>query len=180
VLKYGTEEKMGKFKFTKFNTEPTDMDWLRMATLIDTEGSVKVARKKPYPKSGSKSFTYNLYVQVSNTDPRISYWCLKLFGGYMEVRQPGKHGHKITYVYLCMSKRAEQILDGCLPYFLAKRDQAELALMLRRTVGNTKYCKGGVSPEREIQRASIWKQLSALKHRNFTPEEAKLITDTVQ
>lgn len=171
---------MGKYKFTKFNSEPTEMDWLRMATLIDTEGSVKVARNKPSAKCGAKSYNYALYVQVTNSDPRISYWCHKLFGGNMEVRIPKNSKHKIVYVYMALSKRAEAILDGCLPHFLAKRDQAELALMLRRTVGNTKYCRGGVSPEREIQRDLIWKQLSALKHRNFSPEEAKLITDTVQ
>jgi len=171
---------MGKFKFTKFNVEPTEMDWLRMATLIDTEGSVKVARNKPQPKCGGKSFYYALYVQVTNSDPRIPYWCLRIFGGNMEVRKPKNTKHKIVYVFWSLSRRAEKILEGCLPYFLAKKDQAELALMLRHTVGNTKFCRGGVSPEREIQRESIWKQLTALKHRNFTPEEAKLITDTVQ
>jgi len=105
---------------------------------------------------------------------------LAIFGGNMEIRIPEKSSHKNCFVWSALSRRAQAVLEGCMGFFLAKRDQAELALTLRQKVGNTKYCRGGVSPEREIQRASIWKQLSALKHRNFTPQEAEQMSRTIQ
>jgi hypothetical protein len=112
--------------------EITKQDWIRLAAFIDGEGSIYI---KPLQ---TKSARYNqLVIHIANTDPRLPCWCQETFGGKVyrcdsNQRLNGDQ-QKIAYSWRIFSKNAENIIRGCLPYFLLKREQAEVALAYRAT-----------------------------------------------
>jgi len=65
---------------------------------------------------------------------------------------------------------AEEILRYCMPYFLAKREQAQVALLYRAT-----FSKPGkkTSAEQIEARVKLSSELSRLKHE--LPEDGKVV-----
>jgi hypothetical protein len=114
----------------------TDIDWARLAAYIDGEGCISI--NKQHHRRGYKTFT--LSVEIVNTDPRLMRW-LKQFGGsiYMS-RPPSLASHwKTRMAWKVTSIRATAILSGCLPYFVMKRDQAEVGIAFQKiTTDNQK------------------------------------------
>jgi hypothetical protein len=109
-----------------------EQKWIQLAAFIDGEGSIYI---KPLQ---TKSARYNqLTIHIANTDPRLPVWCQQNFGGkvYRSDSNRRLQGEKcnIAYSWRIFSKNAENILRGCLPYFILKREQAEIALAYRAT-----------------------------------------------
>jgi len=123
---------------------PTDIDWARLAVLIDGEGYIGIATTFSTKHKWSRPYLY-LDVRVTNTDPRVSEWCVQHFGGkvYMGKRPSNKKWSSCFYWAVSCNK-AEAVLLGCLPYFIVKRDQAEVALAFQATLDRAKTngCNG--------------------------------------
>jgi len=146
--------------------EPTQIDWARLAAFIDGEGTIVI-------KSYKVKYT-QLFIRIANTDPRLPIWCKDVFGGQLYASDSNairKNGRRV-YTWVLQSKKAELILRGCLPYFLLKKEQAEIALVYRKTFDHVK----GLTPlqdltnETSLLRRHYQGELKRLKRE--LPEEA--------
>lgn len=108
---------------------PVVFDWVRLAMAIDCEGSINITARH-LPKG--RTPVHDLTISVVNTDPRLPLWCYDTFGGYTNIRY-GSGNRKAIFRWTITTKGAESILRGCLPYFMLKREQAEIALVLRES-----------------------------------------------
>lgn len=109
-----------------------EKDWVRLAAFIDGEGSILLNRFVGRKKTQRRLW---LRVIVVNTDIRLPQWIVSVFGGTCvssDMRKSIKHRQCWRWQVSC--RQAAQILEGCLPYFLLKREQAEVALCFQSTV----------------------------------------------
>jgi hypothetical protein len=65
---------------------------------------------------------------------------------------------------------AEQIIRGCMPYFIAKQEQAQMALLFRSTFVRAGYLS---DPQQLEDRSKFAKELSRLKHE--LPDEGRVV-----
>jgi hypothetical protein len=152
----------------------TEKDWVRLAAFIDGEGSILLNR------FSGKYRRKNMYVRVTvvNTDIRLPHWIASVFGGPVtssDVRHSSKHRPCWRWQVSCT--QAAQVLEGCMPYFLVKREQAELALKFQSTVGGPGR---PVTQELADQREEIRRQLHMLKADNGRYDESKYIVPILQ
>lgn len=165
-------------RFTEFDRPIEDMEWLRMATLLDTEGSIQIKKLLAAVKYGCRQANHQLQVTVTNTDPRIPIWCKSVFGGSISFRKPPKSHHRRIYRWSAGTARGQAVLIGCLPYFLIKRNQAEVAIAYRDTVAQKKYFRAGLSEDVFAERERLRIELQDLKREEFeTTDEHKDIVE---
>jgi hypothetical protein len=108
-----------------------------------------------------------LKVAVYNCDPRLIQWCKTTFGcGWVGVKQPKtKPTNRVGYKWEISGRKAEAILEQCFPFFLIKREQAEIGLAFQATMKRRQQRR--ISPLLLAERDSLKVQLSALKHMEF-------------
>ena len=118
---------------------PTEIDWARLAVLIDGEGYIGIATAYSRKRNWARPHLY-LDVRVVNTDPRVAEWCAANFGGkvYLNKRKAGHEKWSTAIHWAVSCNKAEAVLRGCLPYFLIKREQAEVALAFQATIDRAK------------------------------------------
>lgn len=117
----------------------TDIDWARLAAFIDGEGHIGIVRKgikKTGPRAGKRGADY-IRITIANTDPRLIIWLQLRFGGgrtYRNISREINHRWKGVFHWDTASAHAARLLEGCLKYFIIKRDQAEIALAFQATM----------------------------------------------
>lgn len=115
-----------KARTNHLDKNPSQVDWARLAAYIDGEGCITIARK--VLRSGLVR-TY-LMVYVTNTNPRLPEWIRDTFGG--SVQSSGfPHGNSKwspMFNWVTGNAQAVWILNGCLPFFVIKREQAEIGI----------------------------------------------------
>ena len=123
-----------------------------LAGLIDGEGCIYFTKR-----SGNKKETYvNLRLNISNTYKPLMERLHNEFGGYLRIhtnKHQFKSGRyrKIGYDLVLCNQQAEKVIRECLPYFIIKKERAEIALDIRKNV--SKYqATGKLIPEKEIQK----------------------------
>lgn len=63
---------------------PTELDWARLATWIDSEGTIGI-----YPENGRwGNPIYHAYARVVNKDRKVVGWCAR-FGGSVKQDKRG-------------------------------------------------------------------------------------------
>jgi len=155
--------------------------WAQMAAFIDGEGSVlinprKGRRSREYTTLAS---TFYLKLTVANTDVRLMVWLKENFGGGYKDANTEKYyegkNWKRAYHWGVSSRHAAWILYNCLPYFVMKREQAEIGIALQdsmklfvRGTGSKELPEEIVSERRELKR-----RLLVLKARGKTIEPAQ-------
>ena len=139
--------------------KPTVYDWVRMAAFIDGEGSVQV---NPY----GKRRLHQVRILVSNTNAALTNWLLRTFGGNVVLRDHKNPKWKVAYIWSCTAARAAWILWNCLPWFLMKREQAELLIELQERKDLTRQGRSLRLPEEErAYRATIHERVKVLNHK---------------
>lgn len=143
------------------------IEWARLAAFIDGEGTITTQAQT---MNKGKCRTTKLSVQVSNTDIRIPLWCQRIFGGAVTSYRGASPIAKPYAVWTVASLMAEETLRFCLPYFVAKREQAEMALLYRGT-----FSKPGCTTTEQqlLERQKFAEELSRLKHE--LPEEGRVV-----
>lgn len=134
----------------------TVADWARLAAFIDGEGCVTIGRQG---KVGVNGRSYALTIRIGNTDPRLMVW-LKRFGvGSFHDWEVA--GQRHFYAWYVSARQAADVLVGCLPYLVIKRDQAELGIAFQAT----KQWRGGKGVPEETRQSwrEMSQQLSVLK-----------------
>jgi hypothetical protein len=142
-----------------------EVDIARLATLIDTEGCIFITRACRQKGRRNGALVYHrLRVVVSNTDLGLMQWLKEHFGGYIgkQSAKSNKLSDRLCFNWIVHSKAAEDVLRFCLPYFLVKRKQAEVALIFRDTFTNKRGRRGFAEGEL-TERDKLRDQLSELK-----------------
>jgi hypothetical protein len=116
---------------------PNEIDWARLAAYIDGEGMIDIHTHRQWREHlGRTHETMYVRIAIGNTDPRLAQWCQRLFGGNISFNRKD-HQHpkwRNILTWYVTSKTAVEIISNCLPYFLLKREQAEIALVFQETV----------------------------------------------
>ena len=153
---------------------PTEIAWAKLAAFIDGEGSIYITILK-HRDPAVRAMRYNqLVVSVTNTDPRLPLWCRDTFGCGSINKNRGNEkkdrGWKNGLSWRVYSKQAEWVIQNCLPHFVIKREQAEIALAYRKTFKH----RGGhdhiTATEKEFREAA-YLELQRLKHEHPAPAE---------
>ena len=134
-------------KANKTTIVPTHDDWVRLAAYIDGEGYIGILHTKG---QRMKSVRYQLKMEVANTDIRLGAWCKERFGGCLSIQKTRKNRPKERpcYHWIVNSQIAASLLRQCLPYFIIKRDQAEIAIKFQETMKRGNFIYPGVLEQR--------------------------------
>jgi hypothetical protein len=139
------------------DVKPTEIQWAQLAAYIDGEGCISIL----YRPTKSVWTSVLLY----NTDPRLCLWAQRTFGcGTIHAATHGRKNERPSYRWQIYSRQAFWVLENCLPYFVIKREQAEVCLALRET----RYAKGRshrLPQHVEVRRAQLKSHLQELKER---------------
>lgn len=109
--------------------EDSSVDWAKLAAYIDGEGYICLRGETV----GSRSHT--MMLRIGNTDPRLTVWLQERFGGKVNRRVASKQAKHIFYQWRVSGKHAAALLEKCLPHFVMKRDQAEIAIAYGKSMG---------------------------------------------
>lgn len=151
------------FKATRPLIEPRDVDWARLAAYIDGEGCISIKMNRGGVARRQKRPALYVSVCITNTDPRLTNWLAITFGGssHTEDRRDLNPNWSKCSRWDIASAHARWILQGCLPFFVLKKDQAEIALAFGETLARTG--RHG-TPDAVVERQMAMKdQLSELK-----------------
>jgi hypothetical protein len=110
---------------------PSQIDWARLAAYIDGEGSIHIATAKA--RHWKRGYMY-VDLRVTGTDARLALWLQQNFDGkvYWSKRKAGRNW-KPAFHWVLACRQAHHVLSNCLPYFVMKRDQAEIAIAFQET-----------------------------------------------
>jgi hypothetical protein len=147
---------------------PTHDDWVRLAAFIDGEGYIGIISTKG---TGMKSVRYLLKLEVANTDIRLGVWCKERFGGCLSMQKTRKNrpNEKPCYHWITASQIAANLLRQCLPYFIIKRHEAEIAIEFQKTFKRGNF----ISEETKRQRSEMHTNLLSIGgHGKFRSKSA--------
>ncbi len=152
---------------------PTEIDYARLAMAIDGEGMIDIHTHSQFrPHLNRVHVTHYVRIVITNTDPRLALWCKNTFGGCVNPAKSRKPHHRPKLNWYCSSRKAISLIKPCMPYFLLKREQAEIALAFQETV--KRIGRGGHSKETQDTRLRLQKEMKLLKRKKW-PELAALI-----
>lgn len=160
---------------TYIGLEPEQVDWARLAAYIDGEGSVNLSPRRTDKRfSRFQSATFCAKVVVTNTDFRLTKWCIDVFGmtWHMQKRQSDRWSE--AHIAAAYGYRAAWILQNCLPWFLLKREQAEVVLEHQKSTKVGAWERGsGVRTPTDIleYRQSLKDRLTELNRRGPRAKE---------
>ena len=159
------ERKYNK-RFKQPEIPPSEMDWLRLAAFIDGEGSILMTERHYKNKSWDSMY---IRVVLCNTDPRMPKWCRDTFGGVFVLGDKRrKPNHRQSYKWHVSTRHAEWVIRGCLPYFLIKREQAEVALAFQETVRKSRLGQPVTVPDEVKEKRREFKaQLHELRWQTY-------------
>lgn len=140
-----------------------------LAAYIDGEGSIVIDRQPFHRKERKEHWSphYVTHLAVTNTDPRLLVWCKSVFGGFitnMRLARVRPTSKRALYQWHVHSGDARWVLENCLPYFIIKRQQAEISLAMFETFPKVKYGKKGVPKEIIETRDRFCVELKRLKN----------------
>jgi hypothetical protein len=138
-----------------------EIDYARLAAFIDGEGCILIHRQKQYSRKAKPHWRPHYIVQVviTNTSAALVKWCKETFGGFITpYASPDRK--KQCFKWTSHSGECCEILTRCLPYFIIKRNQAEIAIEFRGTYSKEYVGRGRFVPDEVIaQRDSLVERL---------------------
>jgi len=125
------------------------------AGFFDGEGCIAVG------KTGRRKSQFGFAMQVGQTKTEVLELLQRYFGG--RLFRSAKTGFQLKpfYTWTVCGNNAEHFLRSILPYLVTKKEEAELALEYRKTMG----CQGRKLPEEVIEtRHRLVAQIRAIRH----------------
>jgi hypothetical protein len=148
---------------------PSKTNWARLAAYIDGEGSICILRSLDKKMTPGRVFAREaMYVSIANTDPRLLLWCQKNFGGRVWISHVRTTSRPVL-MWRVHARHASRVLEGCLPFFIIKKEQAEIAIAWQRTriaTTNT-WGRKGLPACVVMERADLQSELKRLKLLSF-------------
>ena len=142
---------------------PIEIDYARLAAYIDGEGCISAKETGP---NNSRMF---ICINVYQTDPRLIAWIVRTFqiGKMHQDKQPRKRSYRCGYYWQVYGSNAASILKECLPFFIVKKEQAEMALAIQETMGPKGLSNKPVSQEVREIRAKLKSALHVAKTKEW-------------
>lgn len=148
------------------------LDVRYVAGIFDGEGLVRIAR---WEKPSSPHTRYQVYVCIGMTWKPLIARLTEQFGGSFHINRHSLRNmaHRDQYNWVCTSRTAHAFLTAIYPYLIVKRDEVACALRLQDSIDKWKLRgrpKAGTESERQAifaERESLYREISALKHRTF-------------
>jgi hypothetical protein len=150
----------------------SEIDWARLAVLIDGEGTIGLNRCAR--KDSKSGYSIRAVLEVTNTDPRMMKWLIDTFGGRVTCKHGGRLRNFICFRWQVSHTNAYAALKRCLPYFLIKGDQAETLIAFQETVLENRGRTGNPPEVLELQEG-LRQRLRRQKTENLWP--VSLITE---
>ena len=134
-----------------------------LAGIIDGEGCIGIECMAPHQKKdGTWIRKHNYYtprLTVINTSQEIMTLLSHFFIGGIFDKRKEIPGRKICYRWHIFGENLEYAIKCLLPYLIIKKEQAELAIKFRETVGKTGWY---VSEETLAIRHNLYQQCKKL------------------
>jgi hypothetical protein len=171
------------FKLPVFDGRcPSITDWAQMAAYLDGEGSILINTQK---RGNGEVRGWYLRIMVANSDVRLMAWLKERFGGVYRDANTEKYyagkNWKISYHWTIGAFPAAWILHNSLPYFVIKREQAEIGITLQESMRLFVNGSGDKKLPKELyeQRKELKRRLLVLKARGkvMEPAQAQRIAD---
>lgn len=99
------------------------------AGFIEGDGSIMISSNH----GGRRSQSLSLYLTATQVDPRPLFVLRDMFTGAIQ-HVSGRNGGRDILRWTVVAKKAEAAIREMLPYFVCKKDQAELALAFRASL----------------------------------------------
>jgi len=145
----------------------SEVDWARLAAYIDGEGTIYINRSRP--RDAHLNVMYMLSVLITNSSFPLLNWLQKTFGGSLYDKNfHGKNplGHRPMKTWHVNEGQASTILQRCLPYFIVKKQQAEIGIAFRELKSRGK--RGVVVPPQDMaQREALRNKIHLLNSPKF-------------
>jgi hypothetical protein len=124
-----------------------DVDWARLAAFIDGEGTIYINKSKRQKENWSPR--YFLSVVITNTNPLLMNWLKTEFFGSVYIVKGGRSplSKRMIMRWQLNERQAQTVLEHCLPYFVMKREQAEIGLAFMKLRDQNCQGRRQVSPE---------------------------------
>ena len=140
----------------------SEIDWARLAAYIDGEGCLVISGQNGASKSSRR--VYYAELRIANTDFRLLGWLKAKFGGAFHVYRKNTQGRLPCGSWAVASRHAAVIVTRCLPYFIVKKEQAEVILAFQATIlPDRRYGRSGRPKELIAHQDTLVNQLSDLK-----------------
>ena len=105
----------------------TVADLAYFAGLLDGEGS--------FCLKNNGSHRFSCQIQIGSTDIRVLTWVRDRFSGSVNLERRNNPRHKPMWRWCSSASTIDAILAGVLPYLITKREQAEVMIAYRSTLG---------------------------------------------
>lgn len=137
-----------------------EIEIARLSAFIDGEGSLSLT-----PSGRDRRYQYRqVRVVIGQADVRLMEYLFSTFGGRYAQGSGGTN--RPMYYWMTEATYACALLQRCLPYFVMKREQAEVLLEYHSTVSINN--RRPIPKEMAEQRETLKSRLTLLKH----PERA--------
>jgi hypothetical protein len=151
---------------------PSQIDWAMMAAYIDGEGSILINTQRwTLRMAAGRPYGLALRVTVANTDVRLMQWCKEHFGGTFSEANTAKYyegkNWKHAYHWGAPGVRGAWVLHNCLPYFVIKREQAEIGIQLQETLSDVRWQGRKLPEDIRTKRINLKKRLLVLKSKGI-------------
>lgn len=164
---------MAKSKYTRVEYTVAQIAYL--AGIIDGEGTLFIGNYGNKDKIRGTGF-FQTIIAVTTTDKCLTDWLYDNFGGWKSEYTPKQRAENCKgpiYSWKCTGDRLTHLCELMIPYFVIKKQQAEILLQMRKTYIGAEYAFGkqGVQhlPQEIIdRRLELMDQLKKLHCRNHT------------
>lgn len=159
---------MTKSKYTRRDYSIAEAAY--MAGLMDGEGTFFIGNY-----SNTRNGFFQTVLKITSTDICMVDWVYKTFGGWISEytpKQKAKNCRSAVYSWACTGDRLTHICEVIHPYLIAKKNQAEILIEMRKTYHKSEYVKGKQGVQRipdsvKERRIELMKKLQSLHCRNY-------------
>jgi hypothetical protein len=104
-----------------------------LAGIIDGEGSIQIFKRTNLVK-GSINPTYNTFIKVENTNPKMIQFLHQCFSGnkYVVPKRANRN-HRQTFCWNAPTRIAVKCLAECYDFLIIKQKQASTVFQFRKT-----------------------------------------------
>lgn len=140
---------------------PTETAWL--AGLVDGEGCIYIARRKPYASLRSYRYVLGLKIAMCHkpTIDRVAE--LTGIGSKHKAQNPGGPRSSTAYTWLATADNAARVITEIQPYLITKSEEAKVAIEFHSLPRVKLGAGNSPSPELIAQRFELWDRMRRLK-----------------
>ena len=152
----------------------SQIDLARLAAYVESEGGMYLTHSMVTHR-GHRLLRTSPKMMVSNTDIRLLDWCQRITG-IGSINKVGKRDHprwKQGYAWHCYARNAIYLAKQMLPYFVIKREQAEVLIAYERLILSSNVSNKGVRPDNQEQRVHLVSQMRVLNRRGNADDKGK-------